>query len=341
MIGDVLLASIIPKNLKKLYPSSVVFFLCNKHAAPVLKNNPHVDKLIAIEEKKLQHPGSLLKIAYSIKVQKFDLIIDPYAKLGSQFLSLCSGAKQRISYKKNTLPGAYTHQVLFSKKDLSVYGKALDERLNLLKVLAPNFNFEVKPELYLTSEEIKAGKESLNSVNPNRKTIMFGILGSTLNKSMPVSYTIAVINFLTKNYNVNIIFNYLPSQRQLVQEILKSVIPSNKIYPHIFEEDLRNFIKLAYHCDAIIANEGGSVHIAKAFNKPTFTIFSPFIPKSSWGTFENEPQNKSIHLKDIKPELFIEKSKKQLYLERKSLYQELKPAYIIKELQAFMQANSF
>jgi ADP-heptose:LPS heptosyltransferase len=340
-IGDVLLASIIPKNLKKLYPNSVIFFLCNKHAAPVLKNNPNINKIIAIEEKKLQHFGSLIKIAYFINSEKFDLIIDPYVKLGSQFLSLLSGATERISYKKRTLPWAYTNQIPFLTHKTSKYGKAIDDRLSLLKALATNFEFEVKPELFLEAQEINQGKNFLSKVNPKRKTIIFGILGSTLQKSLPISYTVALINFLTNNYKINLVFNYLPSQRYLVQQILENVTPSDKLYPEIFCDDLRDFIKLAYHCDAMIANEGGSVHLAKAFNKPTFTIFSPFIPKESWATFENEPQNRSIHLKEVKPQLFISKNKKQLTLESKELYLELKPEYIINALQDFMQENSF
>ena len=340
-IGDVLLASIIPKNLKKLYPNSVIFFLCNKHAAPILENNPNIDEVIALEEKKLQHIGSLIKIAYTINRRKFDLIIDPYVKLGSQFLSLFSGAKYRISYQKRTLPFAYTRQIPFLTQSISEYGKAIDDRLSLLNVLSPKFIFEVTPEIFLNSEEIKQGSNFLSAVNPNRKTIIFGILGSTLQKSLPIAYTVTIINFLTRHYNINLVFNYLPSQRQLAREILEEVTPSNKLYPNIFYEDLRDFIKLAYHCDAMIANEGGCVHIAKAFKKPTFTIFSPFVPKESWATFENEPQNKSIHLKQIKPALFTGKDKKQLTLESKKLYLELKPKYIISRLEDFMQENSF
>jgi heptosyltransferase-2 len=38
-------------------------------------------------------------------------------------------------------------------------------------------------------------------------------------------------------------------------------------------------------CDVLVANEGGTVHIAKALNKPTFTIFSPYVNKDQGRQF--------------------------------------------------------
>ncbi|MBZ9630587.1 glycosyltransferase family 9 protein [Salegentibacter sp. LM13S] len=338
-IGDVLIASIIPANLKKTYPNSVIFFLCNQYAAPVLDNNPHIDRLIVIQEYKLKEIISLSRIAHFLRKEKFDVIIDPYVKLGSQFLSLFSGAKKRISYKKRTLPGAYTHQVSFLTEKTSTYGKAIDERLNLIKVLDSSEDLLINPQIFLTQKEIEEGKKMLSSLDSSRKTIIFGLLGSNRYKSLPESYIVELINFVADNYQVNILFNYMPSQLEEASCIISKIKPSEKIYKSVFCEGLRDFIKIAYHCDGMIANEGGSVHIVKAFKKPTFTIFSPFIPKESWGTFENEPQNQSIHLNEIKPELLKNKTQQSLYKESLELYKELSPFYILPELKRFMSRN--
>ncbi len=67
---------------------------------------------------------------------------------------------------------------------------------------------------------------------------------------------------------------------------------------------IRDFIKLMSQCNALAANEGGTVHIAKALNKPTFTIFSPYVNKSHWASFEDGKFHHSIHLLDIKPDLY-------------------------------------
>ena len=53
----------------------------------------------------------------------------------------------------------------------------------------------------------------------------------------------------------------------------------------IYESNIRGFISLMNQCELLIANEGGSVHIAKALDKPTFTIFSPYMFEIRLGKF--------------------------------------------------------
>mgnify|MGYP005838836547 CR=1 FL=1 len=116
---------------------------------------------------------------------------------------------------------------------------------------------------------------------------------------------------------------------------------SDKLYPEIIGKDIREFIQIMNHCDLLIANEGGSVHIAKALKKATFTIFSPYIVKDFWATFENEPQNKSVHLKEVRPDLFQDKSRKEIAANSEQLYREFTPELIIPKLKEFMAENGF
>ncbi len=340
-IGDVLLASIIPNNLKKFYPQAEITFFCYDNAAPVLENNPNIKNIIRVKEKELKKLKNLLRYGISLRKEKFDLVIDPYVKFQSQLLSLMTGAKRRLSYEKKTLPFAYTRQIPFLTNTTSEFGKAIDDRVNLIKAVNDTIAIEPHPQLFLTDEEILHGKKLLSKVDPNRKTLMLGVLGSNPSKSLPIEYTIEIINYLIQNYNVNVLFNYIPSQQHIVDEILKGVKRSNKIYPEIIGGDIREFIQIMYHCDMLISNEGGSVHIAKALKKATFTIFSPYIIKEFWATFENEPQNKSVHLKEVRPDLFQNKNRKQIAAESEQLYKELTPALILPRLENFMAENGF
>lgn len=340
-IGDVLLASIIPNNIKKKYPNSKISFFCYDNAAPVLDNNPNIDRIIAVKEKELKKLKNLAKYARFIRKEKFDLIIDPYVKFQSQVLSLTSGAKRRISYQKKTLPFAYTKQIPFLKEKDSVYGKAIDDRLNLVTTIDSSIVPDPHPQLFLTPTEVEHGKQLLSKLDPNRKTLMIGVLGSNASKSLPLEYTTRIIDFLLNNYNLNILFNYIPSQQEIVDEILQGIPKSDKLYPGIIGKDIREFIQIMNHCDLLIANEGGSVHIAKALKKATFTIFSPYIVKDFWATFENEPQNKSVHLKEVRPDLFQDKSRKEIAANSEQLYREFTPELIIPKLKEFMAENGF
>ncbi|NJW51642.1 glycosyltransferase family 9 protein [Salinimicrobium oceani] len=340
-IGDVLLASIIPNSIKKYHPNAHVTFFCYDNAAPVLEQNPNIDRIIAVKEKELKKIKNLVRYSKSLRKERFDIVIDPYVKFQSQVLSLMSGAKQRISYQKKTLPFAYTTQIPFLKNKVSEFGKAIDDRLNLVTAMDKNIVPEPYPQLFLSQPEIEHGKKMLEGLDDNKKTLMIGVLGSNASKSLPLEYTVEIINFLVANYNLNILFNYIPSQQDIVDEILSKITPSNKVYPGIIGKDIREFIQIMYHCDLLIANEGGSVHIAKALKKATFTIFSPYIVKDFWATFENEPQNQSVHLKEVRPDLFENKSRKEIAARSEELYKELTPELIIPKLKSFLKENNF
>ncbi|UZH54837.1 glycosyltransferase family 9 protein [Salinimicrobium tongyeongense] len=340
-IGDVLLASIIPNNIKKSYPNSHITFFCYDNAAPVLENNPNIDSVIAVKEKELKKLKTLARYVLFIRKEKFDLIIDPYVKFQSQVLSLISGAVNRVSYKKLTLPFAYTKQIPILKENTSVYGKAIDDRLNLITSIDSSIKPDPYPKLFLTPAEVEHGKQLLSKLDASRKTMMIGVLGSNVSKSLPIEYTVEIIDFLVAHYNLNILLNYIPSQQPIVDDILGRIKDSDKVYPEIVGKNIREFIQIMQHCDLLIANEGGSVHIAKALKKATFTIFSPYIVKDFWATFENEPQNRSIHLKEVRPDLFEDQSRKEISAKSEELYREFTPALILPRLKTFMTENGF
>ncbi|MGO4910830.1 glycosyltransferase family 9 protein [Leeuwenhoekiella sp. W20_SRS_FM14] len=340
-IGDVLIASIVANNLKKIYPDSHITFLCYDYAAPVLLHNPNIDYIWTLNDKELKKVSNLVQLTREVKQEQFDLIIDLYVKLQSQILCLFSGVKQRIGFSKKVLPFSYTYQVPILKNRLTNYGKAIDDRINILKHLDDKMQFDAYPKLYLTEKELNKGKDLLSKqgFDFNKKSIMIGVLGSDPSKSLPLDYIATLIDWISANYDAQILFNYIPSQKPLVDELLKKVTNTSKLFPDILGSDIREFIIIMNHVDVLIANEGGAVHIAKALNKSTFTIYSPYVNKEHWATFENVSKNESIHLNELKPELFEGLSSSEIKKQTTQLYASFTPEYITPKLEEFLNNN--
>ncbi len=339
MVGDVLLASIIANNLRTTFPNAYIAFLCYDSASAVLENNPSIDKIIKVKQEEVRKPINLLKMLLFIKKQHFSLVVDHYSKLESQLFSLFSNAKIRIGYDKTTIPFAYTTKIKLLERRVSPYGKAVDDRISFIKTIVKEASIDPYPKIYLSKEEIDTAKKTLSSLNTERKTIMLAVPGSSMEKSLPLNYMAHILNYLSENYEMNFLLNYSPSQEKYISQLRKELNASKNINFDIVAKNLRDFIKIMSQCDAIIGNEGGAIHIAKALKKPSFSIFSPFVPKEFWGTFENEKQNRSIHVKDLYPEIYKDKSRREIFSERKSLYQKLEPKYIIPEIDNFIQEN--
>lgn len=339
-IGDVLLASLIATNLKKVFPNSTIDYMVYNYTTGVIEQNPAVDNILEINEKELKKIPNLFKTAFAVRKKKYDIIVDPYAKFQSRVIALLSGAKTRIGYKKRDknppLP-FYTHNISFLTEKSKPCGKSIEDRVHLVTSVFDIKNPVYEPKIYLTVQE-----QAYNKLDKyDKPVIMFGILGSTPQKSMPYDYIVALIDFVTENYDAYALFNYAPHQKADAETIYNSCKYKDKIIFDIYEESIRGFVLLMNKCKLLIANEGGTVHIAKALSKPTFTIFSPYVLKEHWASFEDGKTHTSIHLLDEKPDLFSKdrEQRKKIEEDPSFLYKQLNPELIIPKLDAFLKQH--
>lgn len=338
-----LTSSLIAENLKLIDSNIEVHFFCYKPAVAVLEGNPAIDKIISFDDKNLKKIGVLNQYAHQIQEENYDIVIDPYAKLQSRFISLKSKAKRRISFDKPLFKHIYTDVV--KKHNVpsdETCCTAIDNRVSLVMPLVDeNFEMKLHPKIYLSEEEIKEGKAILNAagVDSSRKTLMIGILGSGEDKSWPIDYMAQLIGHIQKYYDFNILFNYIPSQQSTVDKI-KAALPSlDRIYLDVMGKNVREFLKILVHCDALVGNEGGAVNMAKALDVPTFSIYSPHKFPIDWGCFEDGKQHVSVHLQDLKKREIDTTSVKKLYKQAHKYYKELDFNYVRTEADEFLRKN--
>lgn len=337
-IGDVLIASLIASNIKTVFPESEIHYFVYDYTSGVIENHDCIDKIIRINEKQLKKIPNLIKTTWQLSREKYDIIFDPYAKFQSRFICLFSGAKIRVGFKKKQkdpiLP-FYTHNVNFLKEKTHICGKSIQDRVHLVSSAFPLKNPIYEPKIYLDKSEKMQSELKVYK----KPIIMFGILGSTPQKSMPSTYVIELIDHMTSKYDINILFNYAPHQKSEAQKIYDGCKHKNAIIFDIYKGSIRGFITLMNECSLLVSNEGGAVHIAKALKKSTFTIFSPYVLKSSWASFEDGVFHDSIHLLDEKPELFStnRSNLKKIEENPQYLYHQLTPKLILDKLDPFLK----
>ena len=253
-------------------------------------------------------------------------------------MCLFSGAEYRIglkrAHKSLKLP-FYTHPISFLDKRSKNCGKAIEDRINMIASVFELQEPDNEPKIFLTSEEKKH-----NSIAGLKKpVIMLGVLGSTPQKSMPYKYIAALIDYIAKTYHATLLFNYAPHQREEAEKIYELCEFKEKINLDIYEDSIRGFIKLMAQCDLLVSNEGGSVHIAKALHKPTFTIYSPYVNKEHWCSFEDGQKHDSIHLLEEKPDLFSSftlEERRRIEENPEELYNQLTPEMILEKMKPFL-----
>jgi lipopolysaccharide heptosyltransferase II len=338
-IGDVLIASVLANNLKTIFPDSHITYFVYDYTAGVLEHNPNIDRMILANDKDLKKPLVFLKAILKIRKERYDIILDPYAKFQSRIMCLLSKAPIRAGFKrvhkKLKLP-FYTHPVNFLEKSTLSCGKAIEDRINMLNSVFTIPDPDPRYKIFLTEEE-----QTYSIISDLKKPIiMLGVLGSTPNKSLPYEYTVQLIDYIAETTHATLLFNYAPHQKNEAEKIYSLCSRKEQIHMDIYEDSIRGFIKLMNQCDVLISNEGGSVHIAKALGKPTFTIYSPYIDKSHWNSFEDGKAHDSVHLMEEKPDLFdsfTREERGEIEKNPRQLYRQLTPAMILKKLKPFLQ----
>ncbi|MFC6875989.1 glycosyltransferase [Flavobacterium myungsuense] len=343
MIGDVLLSTILCDNLRIAYPNATIDYMVYESTIAVLQGNKSIDNLILFEDKHKKSNWEFLKLLLAIRKNKYDMVIDAYAKIESYLTVLFSGANQKISFSKNWQKILFTDVVDKIKIPKSNLGLIIEQRLSLLNPLNLKIDLKTFPKLYLTSEEVNFAKSlfKINNLDSTKKTVMVSIIGSSLEKTYPSKFISEIIDRIANNYDVNMLFNYIPNQIELARTIYNNCQKETqtKIFFDVIGKNLREFIAIMNECDLIIGNDGGAINMAKALDKPSFTIFSPWIDKKGWATFEDGITHVSVHLNDYKPDFFTYKTKKEIKKKHLSLYNEFNPNLFQKKLDVFLNHN--
>ena len=339
MIGDVLTTSILFEALRKEYPNSQLHYLIYAHTLPVIKQNPFINKVILFKDD-LKHPLKFNSFLKKIKRERYDVVIDVYSKLSSAIITKFSGAPIRTSYNKWYTKSFYTHsfdKVIVAKTNA---GTAIEKRLRLLTPVMKQLPAEVKPKIYLAREEkIKAQEQLTNAgITKDRLVLMIAVLGSSASKTYPLEYQAQLLDKIVEDTQAQLLFNYIPSQKNEALKVynLCKQRTQKAIFFDLFGKDLREFLALTYYCDALIGNEGGAINMAKALDIPTFSIFSPGVPKANWNMYENGTTNVSVHLNDYLPKLFEFQTNKEIHNNSPELYSTFEPSYFEEKLQKFV-----
>lgn len=343
MIGDVLVSSVICNNLRKAYPEAHIAYLIYPFTAPVVANNPNIDELILFTDEFRQSKKALFTFLRSIRKARYDLVIDAYGKLESQLVVAFSGAKTKIGFAKKYSNFLYTHVIPELITPKTNAGLAIENRLNLLQPLQLNIPLDNEPKIFLSEDEIAQGKAILakHQLDLAQKIYMIGVLGSGTTKTYPFPYMAQVLDAIVAQTGASLLFNYMPSQHDQAQAIFDLCQPTTQQHIHInlVPGSIREFLAITHHCSALIGNEGGAVNMAKALGKPTFTIFSPWIIKAAWNFFEDGKNHVSVHLQEVKPELYGDKNAKQMKDEALDLYTQFTPELWLPVLENYLKIN--
>jgi len=249
-----------------------------------------------------------------------------------------SGANIKIGYYKKHSSFIYSNPFKRLKLPEHNASLAIENRMHLLKPLDISFK-NISPKIYLQQSEIDNAKKLLKSysIDVLNPLFMIAVLGSSPKKTYPAKYMANLLDLIvSETSNAQLLFNYIPNQLTQAKEIFDLCLPitQKQIVFELYGKNIREFLALTFHCNALIGNEGGAVNMAKAIQVSTFIIFNPSLNKANWfGDSEND-KNVAVHLSDY---ITYGENDKDLAKQNPEVYySKFKPTFIAPKLTKFL-----
>jgi len=282
-IGDVVLSTPLPREIKKEYPDSFVALLLRKYTQDIYLNNPNVDRIILIDDE--NSPKSFFKKVREIRNYKFthSLTLLPTEKLN--YILFFAGIPFRVGVGHKLYQFLTFTRYVDRKKYIPLRHEA-DYCMDLARKIGVQSN-NLDSEIFLTKEERQKVVETRIKLLHGKKYLI-GI-HSTSGNSSP--------NWLPDEYRKLILM--LNHQEEISIAVTDNKVPAelegieNIFYTNVGKTLRESFINFA-SLDLLISASTGPMHVAAALKVKTLSMFCPLTACSPklWGPQGN--QNKIV-----------------------------------------------
>jgi len=267
-IGDILLTTPVIRLLKKKFPQSKIDFVIKKEFAELLIYHPGIHHLLLFDKHDKSH--SIKKIRQQIRDENYDLIIDLHKNFRSYYLTAFSRAGQIFRYKKNVFLRFFLvrFKLNFYRTIVPIYLRYLA----CLKSLQISYD-EKGLELFFT-EDIKLRifdrfKNFLDVPGEHIIGIVPGAKHET-KRWLPEGFA-AAIEQLTSDRKSKVIIFGSKEDQNIVQSL--KIKNNQNVLDTTGRLSLLEAGVLMNHCDLVLTNDSGLMHVASALKKKVVAIF--------------------------------------------------------------------
>lgn len=282
-IGDVVLSTPVPREIKKAHPNSFLAVLIKNYTKDVYINNPHVDQIILYDGESENEQRSFWQLVGEIKKIGFThaFMLLPNERLN--WILFFSGIPNRIGVGHKLYQFLSFSKFVDRKKYIPLRHEA-DYCLDMIRKIGIQPK-TLGPEIFLTTDEINQRDKIKKQFAPNgQKIIGINTTSGRSSPNMKVEEYRKLIELLTEEKNIRLVVtdNNPPDEIKNIR---------NVIYPNIclsLRESIINFSTL----DALVSASTGPMHICTALKVPTISLFCP-LPACSpklWGPLGNKSE---------------------------------------------------
>jgi ADP-heptose:LPS heptosyltransferase len=273
-LGDVILATPVIAELKRLFPASEISILVKKGNESLLENNPHIHEVFTFEKSKGKYK-EILRLVGTFRKLQFDLTINLHRFGSSGLMTILSGAKKTIGFDKNPFSFAY------SKRVPHAIGDGTHEVARNLSLIKEFGAVELcRPELYPS----QANKDRIKPYAQGQ-FFCFAPASVWFTKQLPVEKWIELAEKKAKEGTVYLLGG---KQDYDVSEHIRTSVQNSQIINLCGELNLLESAVLMATAARNYVNDSGPLHLASAMNAPVTAFFCSTIPAFGFGPLSDD-----------------------------------------------------
>lgn len=281
-IGDVILATPIATELKRIYPDSKIDFVVRKGNEILLENNPNIDEVITFN-KSIGKIKALKKTIKQVNKKTYDEVINLQRYTSAGIICFRSKASHKVGFKKNAFPFVYDLKIAHEIK------QGLHEvTRNLQTIKHHGANQLIKPQLFPSEKDyIK-----VQQFKENQRYFCLAPASVWYTKQLPKEKWVELINILTDKGKVYLLGS--TADTKLCQNISNQANGDVEILAGkltiLQSAALMEGAKMNY------VNDSGPQHIASAVNAPVRSFFCSTVSDFGFGPLSDN--SKVIEVKE-------------------------------------------
>ena len=281
-IGDVVLSTPLPREIKKKYPDSFVCMLVRNYTKDIYMNNPNVDLILTYDNED-GSKRSFWQLLSEIKKLKFHYAFMLLSNERLNYLIFLAGIPQRIGVG-HKLYQMLTFTKYVNRKKYNPLRHEADYSLDMLRKIGYDIK-DITPENYLSdNEKLEVKKIKEKYCANNKKLIGINVTsGNSAPNLSKLEYKKLVLLLVKEpSYQIAVMDKEVP-------DIVNNI--NGIIYPNI-NNDLRASIINFSTLDLLVSSSTGPMHLAAALNVPTLSMFCPLTACSPklWGPLGNNSE---------------------------------------------------
>lgn len=286
-IGDVLFTTPLISHLKEHYPEMHIAYVCNRRTAPILADNPKINKIYIYErdeyqaiykKSKKEFLKKLNGALHELKQEKFNVVIDLSSNSSAGFLMWFIGIKNRAGIN-------YRNRSPFLNSPLCVNGfegrHVVEYYLSFLKDFGITANSQKPLEITINPNNLLFAESWFKSNNLTAQDKIVCIVpggGASWGKESDFKRWGApkyakLADKIIEKFNAKVILMGDENEKELCAQV--GTLMRQRPIMAGGETTIGQFAALLNKCNLAVVNDGGPLHVAVAVGLKTISIFGP------------------------------------------------------------------